>query len=405
MQTAIAVTDSIYWIGGNDRETDLFEGLWALPCGVAYNAYLICDEKVALIDSIKSSNFSDYTDRLTSVMGDDKKIDYLIVDHMEPDHSGSIRMLKQIYPGMKLVGNKKTLEMLEAFYGITTDTIEVKEGDVLDLGKHKLTFAMIPMVHWPESMVTYDMTEKVLFSTDAFGGFSALEGGIFDDELETDYFESETLRYFANIVGRYAAPTQKAIQKVRGLDVKIICPAHGPIYRSNPGHIVDLYDKWSRHITDEGVVVVYGSMYGNTKLMSDAVARSLAENGIQDVVVHDASRSNMSFIVRDIWKYSGLVLCSCTYNTELYPPMAQLCRMLKNKMMKNRVLGISGSYSWSKGALAELQLFAEQGGEWQLVGPAVEAKSCPTKEDLEQCRELGRNMAAAVKAKAAEQKK
>lgn len=402
MQKAIAISDSVYWIGGNDRETDLFEGLWALPCGVAYNAYLINDEKVAVIDTIKSLSFADYTDRLTSILPDNKKVDYLIINHMEPDHSGSIRMMRQIYPEMKIVGNKKTIEMLQAFYRIDDGVIEVKEGDILDLGKHKLTFANIPMVHWPESMVTYDTTQKILFSTDAFGGFSALEGGIFDDELDMDYFASETLRYFANIVGRYSSPTQKAIAKVRSLDVKILCPAHGPIYRSNPNYIVDLYDKWSSHRTDEGLVIVYGSMYGNTKLMTDAIARSAAEGGIQNVLVHDASRSNLSFIVRDVWQYTGLVLGSCTYNTELYPPMATLTRTLANKMMRNRVLGICGSYSWSKGALAELQTFAEKGGDWRLVSPSVEVKSSPTNADIEQCQLLGKNLALAVKEKTVE---
>lgn len=403
MQKAIAVTDSVYWIGGNDRETDLFEGLWTLPRGVAYNAYLVNDEKVAVIDTIKSLCFADYTDRILSIIGESKKIDYLVVNHMEPDHSGSIRMMRQIYPEMKIVGNKKTIELLEAFYGITDGIIEVKEGDTLDLGKHKLTFAMIPMVHWPESMVTYDMTQKVLFSTDAFGGFSALEGGIFDDELDMDYFESETLRYFANIVGRYSAPTQKAISKVRALDVKILCPAHGPIYRSNPAHIIDLYDRWSSHRTDEGIVIVYGSMYGNTKLMTDAIARAAAEEGIVDIIIHDASRSNLSFIVRDVWKYTGLVMGSCTYNLSLYPPMAAICRTLANKMMKNRVLGICGSYSWSKGALTELQDFAEKSGEWQIVGPSFEVKSSPKNDDLDLCRQLGKNVARAVKLKTKEQ--
>lgn len=397
MQKAIAITDAAYWIGGNDRETDLFEGLWALPCGVSYNAYLINDEKVAVIDTIKSLSFADYTDRLTSIIGDNRQVDYLIVNHMEPDHSGSIRMLRQIYPGMKIVGNKKTIEMLDAFYGITEGLVEIKEGDILDLGEHKLTFTMIPMVHWPESMVTYDLTQKILFSTDAFGGFSALEGGIFDDELDTEYFVGETLRYYANIVGRYSAPTQRAIAKVRSLDIKILCPAHGPIYRSDPAHIIDLYDKWSSHRTDEGVVVVYGTMYGNTKLMTDAIARAIAEEGIQDILVHDASRANLSFIVRDIWRYSGLVLGSCTYNTELYPPMATLCRTLSNKMMKNRVLGLCGSYSWSKGALSELQAFAEKGGDWHLVEPSVEVKSSPKNGDLDLCRLLGKNVALAVK--------
>ena len=400
MQKAIKVTDSIYWIGGNDRETDLFEGLWSLPNGVAYNAYFIDDDKTALVDSIKSANLSDYIERLTSILASGKKIDYLIVDHMEPDHSGSIRMLRQIWPDMKIVGNKKTIEMLNAFYKLTDGIVEVKEGDVLDLGRHKLTFAMIPMVHWPESMVCYDTTEKVLFSTDAFGGFSALEGGIFDDELDMKHYEAETLRYFSNIVGRYAAPTQKAIAKVRGLDVKTICPAHGPIYRTNPKHIIDLYDKWSRNDTDEGVVIVYGSMYGNTKFMTDAIARAISEAGIKNVIVHDASRSNMSFMVRDIWQYRGLVLGSCTYNTELYPPVAALCRTLTNKMMKNRVLGICGSYSWSKGALAELQLFAEKNSGWELVDPTVEVKSSPTEADIDQCRLLGKNIAEAVKSKA-----
>ena len=397
MQKAIKITDKIYWIGGNDRETDLFEGLWTLPKGVSYNAYLINDDKTAIIDTIKSGNLSDYIERLTSVLPEGRGIDYLIVNHMEPDHSGSIRMLRHLYPEMKIVGNKKTVEMIDAFYRITENIIEAKEGDVLDLGHHKVTFAMIPMVHWPESMVTYDATEKVLFSTDAFGGFSALEGGIFDDELDMVHYEYEILRYFANIVGRYAAPTQKAIAKVRVLQPKIICPAHGPIHRTNPWHIVDLYDKWSRHETDEGVVVVYGSMYGNTKFMTDAIARSISEAGIKDVFVHDVSRDNLSFMVADIWRYKGLVLGSCTYNTELYPPMATLCRSLSNKMMKNRILGICGSYSWSKGALAELQLFAEQGGDWTLIQPSVEVKSCPTEEDLDQCRLLGRNVAEAVK--------
>lgn len=403
MQKAIAVTDTVYWIGGNDRETDLFEGLWTLPRGVAYNAYLINDEKITVIDTIKSLCFADYTDRITSIIGESKKLDYLIVNHMEPDHSGSIRMMRQIYPEMKIIGNKKTIELLEAFYGITEGIIEVKEGDVIDLGKHKLTFAMIPMVHWPESMVTYDMTQKILFSTDAFGGFSALEGGIFDDELDMDYFESETLRYFANIVGRYSAPTQKAISKVRALEVKILCPAHGPIYRSNPAHIIDLYDKWSSHRTDEGIVIVYGSMYGNTKLMTDAIARAAAEEGILDVIIHDASRSNLSFIVRDVWKYTGLVMGGCTYNLSLYPPMAAICRTLANKMMKNRILGICGSYSWSKGALTELQDFAKKGGEWQLIEPSFEVKSSPKNADLDLCRQLGQNVARAVKLKIREQ--
>ena len=209
MQNAIKITDSIYWIGGNDRETDLFEGLWTLPRGVAYNAYFINDEKTAVIDTIKADKLSDYIERLVSILPAGKGIDYLIVNHMEPDHSGSISIMRKLYPEMKIIGNKKTLEMIEAFYGIHDGVVEVKEGEILDLGRHKLAFATIPMVHWPESMVTYDTTDKVLFSTDAFGGFCALEGGIFDDELDMKLYEDETLRYFANIVGRYSMPAHR----------------------------------------------------------------------------------------------------------------------------------------------------------------------------------------------------
>ena len=398
MYKAIPITESISWIGANDRETDLFEGLWTLPRGVSYNSYLICDEKVALVDTVKSSYLTDYLQRLRSVLQDCKPVDYLIVNHMEPDHSGSIAVLRQVYPNLKIVGNKKTLEMIRAFYDIQDNLVEVKDGDVLDLGTHKLVFALIPMVHWPETMVTYDTTEKVLFTCDAFGGFGALEGGVFDDEVDMDFYESEILRYFANIVGRYSSFVQKAIARVRTLDLKVICPSHGPILRSNPWRVVDLYDRWSRQEAEEGCVVVYGSMYGNTKKMTDAIARSLSESGIRRVVVHDVSRANMSFLVRDIWNFRGLVLGSCTYNTELFPPMAHLARTLANKTMKGRVLGLCGSYSWSRGALAELLSFAEK-GDWELVEPNVEVKSCPTEADLEQCTLLGQHLAQAIRAK------
>lgn len=395
MRKIISITPSIYWVGMNDRETDLFEGLWSLPHGVAYNAYVVKGQKTALIDTVKSSFMGEYLDKVEAIL-QGEPIDYLIVNHMEPDHSGSISLLRKIHPNIKLVGNAKTIDMIKAFYGIDENLIEVKEGDTLDLGGHKLLFSMIPMVHWPESMVTYDITEKILFSNDAFGGFTALEGGIFDDEVDMEYYESEILRYYANIVGRYSSSTQKAITKVRSLDLKTICPSHGPILRSNPWQVVNLYDKWSRHETEEGVVVAYGSMYGNTKKMTDAIARTLSEQGIRKIIIHDVGRSSLSFMVRDIWRFRGLILGSCTYNTELFPPMGNLCRTLTNKMMKNRLLGLCGSYSWSRGALAELQAFSAK-GEWELLEPSIESKSNPTCEDLEQCVELGKNMAEALR--------
>ncbi|MDR1020946.1 MAG: FprA family A-type flavoprotein [Synergistaceae bacterium] len=392
----LPVNESVYWIGANDRETDKFEGLWDIPLGVAYNSYFVDDERTALVDTVKSSFMDDFLYRLNLLL-DGRRLDYVIVNHMEPDHSGSLGMIRRLYPGVKYVGNAKTLEMLKNFFGIADDTVEIKEGETLDLGRHKLTFATAPMVHWPESMATYDVTDRVLFSNDIFGGFGALEGGIFDDEANHDWAIYEMMRYYVNIVGRFAAPALKALAKVRGLDVAMICPSHGPIWRSDPSHVMGLYEKWSRQETEEGVVVVYGSMYGNTKIASDVIARALSESGVKKVSVYDISRSNMSYVTTDIWKYAGLILSSCTYNMELYPPMASLLRLLENKMMKGRKIGLCGSYSWSSAALREMTEFVNRSkGGWTPVDPSVEFKSFPTADDLALCASLGKNMAEAV---------
>ncbi|MDR1915639.1 MAG: FprA family A-type flavoprotein [Synergistaceae bacterium] len=395
----IEVADSIFWIGANDRETDKFEGLLDLPMGVAYNSYLMRGEKNVLIDTVKSSFMDDFLHRLTGLL-DSKPLDYVIVNHMEPDHSGSVDVIKRLYPDVKFVGNAKTVEMMKNFYGLEGCTIAVKEGETLDIGDRKLVFAFAPMVHWPESMVSYEPNLKILFSNDIFGGFGALEGGIFDDEVNFDWTVYETMRYYVNIVGRYAKPATKALEKVRKLDISMICPSHGPVWRSDIDKIIGLYEKWSRQETDEGVVVVYGSMYGNTKLASDAIARSLSMSGINPVQIYDVSRSNISFITTDIWRYSGLILSCCTYNMELYPPMAGLLRLLANKNMTGRHIGLCGTYSWAGAALREMSEFVEKSnGGWTLVGPTIEIKSRPTSADIEQCRMLGKNMAEIVKNK------
>lgn len=395
MHGGIAITKDIHWIGVNDRETDLFEAIWPLPRGVSYNTYCVADQKTALIDTVKSGYFPQFLEKIRSILGEGRKIDYLVINHMEPDHSGAVKVLRESFPDVTIVGNAKTKDLLANFYGLTENFLVVKDGEELDLGRHKLRFHFIPMVHWPETMVCYDETDKVLFSSDAFGGFGSLDGGVFDDEVDMSYYEDEILRYFSNIVGRYSFQVQKAIKKVRTLDLNVIAPAHGPILRKHPWNVVDLYDRWSRHEAEKGAVVVYGSMYGNTKAMAEEIARALAEEGIEKVILHDISRSHVSFVIRDIWKFRGLVLASCTYNTELFPPMQALTSALQNKMLKNRVLGICGSYSWSKGALAALLQFGEK-GDWEIVGPHVEVCSAPTQEDLTRCRELGRNIAAAL---------
>jgi len=391
MHAGIAVTDSVVWVGTNDRETDLFEGLWPLPRGVCYNSYLVKGDKIALVDTVKRSTFDRYIENVRAQL-DGKRIDYLIINHMEPDHSGSVRMLLDLYPELKIVGNQKTAGFLEKFYGIKEMQV-VADGDELDLGGRKLRFHLTPMVHWPETMMTYDAKEGILFAGDAFGGFGALEGGIFDDEVDIEYFEGEILRYFSNIVGKYCVPVQNAIKKLAGADIKVICSTHGPIWRKNPGWIVDRYDRWSRHEAEEGVVVVFGSMYGNTERMMEAVAAGLAEEDIKRVRIHNVSRTHVSYLIRDAWRFKALILGSPTYDTRLYPPMDEFIRFLSHKKLTNRTLGLFGTFGWSGGGVSTLTEFAKGGaGAWDLVEPIVEANCSPTKEDLDSCEQLGRNI-------------
>ena len=395
MRGVIPVSENIFWIGMNDHETDLFESIWPLPRGVSYNSYIINDDKVVLIDSVKSSYISRYLEKIKSVIGQKGKIDYLVVNHMEPDHSGAIKTLLRMYPQMKIIGNKKTAEFIKDFYGIEENVIQVKEGETLDTGSHTLQFFMAPMVHWPETMVTYDQKSKVAFTCDAFGGFGALDDRIFDDEVDKVYYEDEILRYFSNIVGRYSGMVQKAIAKLSKVEIAVIAPSHGPVWRENPQEIIELYDKWSRHETEKGVVIAYASMYGNTGKMMETIFRTLAEQEVEKVRVFDMSRTHVSHALVDIWRFGGMILGAPTYNTKLFPVMNNLVTILKNKMLKNRSIGIFGTYGWSKGGVAAMQDFAES-SNLELVEPVVEVKCSPTPEDLEKCEELGKNMAATV---------
>jgi flavorubredoxin len=397
MKHPIAVCGHIYWVGVNDYETQLFENLWPLPKGVSYNSYLIVDDKIALIDTVKQSFLPNLVSKIEQLLPPGRTLDYLIINHMEPDHSGSLKLFPKLFPQMKIVGNKRTAEFLESYYGITSPLMVVNEGDVLDLGHHKLTFYLTPMIHWPETMMTYETTAKILFSGDAFGGFGALEGGIFDDEVKVDYYENETLRYFSNIVGKFSPMVQKALARLKGLDIGTIAAAHGPIWRQNPHHILEQYDRWSSHQTEPGAVIAYGSMYANTQRMAETVARSLAEAGVKEIRLHHASTSHLSYILTDAWRFKGLALGSCTYDNRLFPPLRLLVDFLKDKgAAENRHLGIFGSYGWSGGAVKEIQEFASM-GNWKVVEPIVQVKGAPTQETLEQCFIMGKNLAEAIK--------
>lgn len=395
MYEAIQANKDTWWVGVNDYETDLFESLWPLPQGVAYNAYIITGTNATVaIDTVKGPWLDEYINKLTQALNG-RALNYLVINHMEPDHAGLIAQLKTKWPALKFIGNAKTMPLLKGYHGIDSDIITVKDGDTLDLGGHILKFATVPMLHWPESMVTFDASTGVLFSNDSFGGFGAHEGGIFDDEKIKSRWEDEMLRYYAAIVAKYSNMVQGALRKLGTLEIKNIFPSHGTLFREDIKQVINLYDKWSRQEGEQGAVVVYGSMYGNTRRMAEAVCAGLGGAKIKDVRLYDVSRADISCVLRDIWRYKALALLACTYNTLLFPPMDALCSKLLNRAPKNKFLGIAGSYSWSKGALTALQVFAEK-IKLEKIGPEIEVFTSPTREDLAKCFELGVNLGEAI---------
>jgi flavorubredoxin len=390
------ITDDILWVGVNDRKTQLFEALWPLPHGVSYNSYLIMDEKVVLVDAVKDVFAADLLGKLHAILGPNRGVDYLIINHMEPDHSGSVKILPQIYPEMKIIGNKKTLEFLQHLHGVTENVVAVDDAEILDIGRRKLQFFHVPMVHWPETMMTYETSDQILFSADAFGGFGTLERGIFDDVArDRAYFEEETLRYFSNIVGKFSPMVQKALAKIKDLPIRVVAPSHGIIWREEPHRIIRDYDRWSRHEAEPGITVAWGSMYGNTERAMEAVVRGIAGEGMEDLRVHDVSQAHLSYLVRDIWRGRGVVLGTPTYDVGVFPPMKHLVDLLEHKRLTNRLLGIFGSYGWSGGGVKGVSGFAER-MQWEVVQPVVEARFAPEPEELEQCETLGRNLARRV---------
>ena len=393
MHHTVKLTERVHYIGVNDRRTHLFENLWPLENGIAYNSYLIDDEKVAVIDTVVHGSSEEYIDKIQGIIGRKRKVDYLIVNHMEPDHSGAIRALVHAYPDIKIVGNVKTFKIVAAYYGLEENQYQVQQDDELDLGHHKLKFVMTPWVHWPETMMTYDQTEKILFSGDAFGSFGTLDGGIFDDQINFEFYESEMRRYFSNIVGKYSNMVQKAFKKLQGADISVVAATHGPIWRSNPEKVLSLYDRWSRYESEKGVVIVFGSMYGNTEKMADYIARRLSEAGIQNIRIRDASKTHLSHLINDVWRFRGLILGSSAYNSGMLPTMEHFTRTLEHIGVKNHYLGLFGSYSWNGGGVKKLREFAEK-TEWEMAGEPVEVKGIPGEEAFRQCDDLARAMAA-----------
>lgn len=389
-----SVTDNIYYVGVNDRSKSKFEQVWTLTTGVSYNSYLIIDEKVCLIDTVDICYSEIFFRKIDQALGD-REIDYLVINHMEPDHGGSIGLLKQRYPNIQIIGNKKTFAMLEGYHGIAENLVEVRADSKISLGKHELSFIMAPMVHWPEVMFTYVATAKLLFSADAFGTFGALDGHILDRDFDLDRFWPEMQRYYACIVGKYGPHVQKVFAALKALDLKLdfVCPTHGPIWTKDHFHqAADIYERFSRYEGEEGVVIVFGSMYGNTEVLADVIAQAVASAGIKNVICHSITQADPSVILRDIFRYKGLIIGSPTYCNGIFTPIRNLMEMIEVREIKDRFFSVFGSCSWAGQAVKKIVPFAET-MKWELVGEPVEMKMSPSDETLEKGHALGKAMA------------
>ena len=390
------ITKGTYYVGVNDRNKNLFEGLWPLPNGVSYNSYLIVDEKVCLVDTVEVDFFIPYIRNIQEVIGD-RPIDYLVINHMEPDHSGAIELIRKYYPNITLVGNKKTFGMVQGFYGIGTNLLEVKNGDRLALGSRELQFVLTPMVHWPETMVTLDPTTCTLFSGDAFGCFGALNGGVIDAQINCDTFWLEMVRYYSNIVGKYGTPVQNALKKLQGVQIDYICSTHGPVWHEHVAKVIGLYDRMSRYETEEGLVICYGTMYGNTERAAEMIARAASEAGVKNIVMYNVSKTHHSYIIRDVFRYKALIVGAPTYNAGLYHEMEVLLSELAGKDIKNHLLGWFGSYAWAGKAVDRIAEWNETKLHFEPVGKPVELKQSLNEETTAQCFALGKAMAERLK--------
>ena len=400
------ITEKIHYVGVNDRQKALFEGLWPLPNGVSYNSYLISDTKVCLVDTVEVTFFSQFLENIREVIGD-RPIDYVVINHMEPDHSGSLALLRKFYPDVRIIGNKKTFQMMQGFYAIGEENAqEVKQGDTLQLGDLTLQFVMTPMVHWPETMMTLcqasaeasEPAPTVLFSGDAFGCFGALNGGVVDTQINCDTFWLEMVRYYSNIVGKYGTPVQQALKKLQDVQVDYVCATHGPVWHDYVQKVVDLYDRLSCYETEPGLVICYGTMYGNTERMAEIIAQAASQAGLKNIVVYNVSKTHHSYILRDIFRYRGLIVGAPTYNTGLYHEMDVLLSEIAGRDIKgDHLLGWFGSHSWASKAVSAIGKWNDERLHFQPVGEPVDMKQGLTAEVRQQCEALGMAMAEALR--------
>lgn len=386
----IEIKPGITWVGVNDRITELFEGLWTIKQeGVSYNSYLIRDEKNVVIDLCKSMLTGEYFDQLQSLVPLEK-LDYVVINHMEPDHTGALRSLLKNAPQVQILGTAKTQDMLNKFYGITENVRVVKDGETINLGKHTLRFVVVPFLHWPETMMTYEENQKVLFSCDAFGSYGALNGNIFDDPgMPVDWFEEEALRYYTNIISIFPKQVRKALARLSTIPVDVVAPSHGLVWRNNPKRIISLYDTWSNLATepaDPGVTLLYASMYGNTEEMMEVVAQGIVDAGVP-LNIFNVSKTPVSYILPKLYVQNGVMVGAPTYEGGLFPAISDVLKMAEAKHILHRKAAYFGSYAWLGGAAKEFTQTAET-LEWEVMG-ALDFTGSPSREDLVRGRAFG----------------
>ena len=382
----VTISDAIRYIGVDDKDIDLFESQYIVPNGVSYNSYVILDEKIVVMDTVDARKTDEWLEKLEREL-DGKTPDYLVISHLEPDHSGSIQAIAEKYPQMQFVSNAKVFAMLPQFFemDVTDKKVVVAEGDTLSLGAHTLTFVMAPMVHWPEVMVTYEQSEKILFSADGFGKFGALDA-------EEEWAE-EAARYYLNIVGKYGVQVQGLLKKASGLDIRMICPLHGPILKENLGYYIGLYDTWSKYEPeDKGILIAYASIHGNTAAAAKKLAEILEAKGAPKVVVADLSRDDMAEVIEDAFRYDRLVLAAATYDAGIFPCMEDFLHHLKAKNYQKRKVAFMENGSWAPMAAKIMKGIVEGFKNIEMVDPVVTIKSTMNDENIKTMEELADNL-------------
>ncbi|WP_026882375.1 FprA family A-type flavoprotein [Clostridium akagii] len=393
------VTEDLYWVGGNDHRLTLFENIHPIPQGVSYNSYLLLDEKTVLFDTVDWSICRQFLENIKQVLHG-RDLDYMVINHMEPDHAACIEEIILRYPNVKIVCTEKAALFMHQFgFHIDGKLLEVKEGDSMSFGKHNVVFVFAPMVHWPEAMVTFDTTNGVLFSADAFGSFKSLDGKLFNDETNFDRdWIDEARRYYTNIVGKYGPHVQDLLKKAGTIDIKIICPLHGPVWRNDLGYLLDKYNKWSSYEPEvKGVMIVYGTMYGNTEAAANDLATRLVEKGMTNVVMYDVSKTHVSYLISETFKYSHVVLASVTYNLKIYPPMLNYIMDMKALNVQKRTFTLIENGSWAPQSGKLMRELLDDMKEITILDNEVSVNSAMKVDDMELMDDLSQSIIESMK--------